>query len=669
MKTKFMNCAAVICLMTGATLFHSCVKDNPVGPQPYIDEGEWTVDETLMDKSYKPGDNFYMYCNGGFWKNTEVDDAKLEYKGNFAELGELQDERVSAMDWPAAKILANAVKRLDQTKAQAEARIQEAMQLIDGIKTREEAWTIMGQLTAMGFQTPIYYDLFSRNSKMMLFITMDDDIDFEELTLTEGFKSEMCIAAPTDKNRKSMKWRLKYDPGLLSKMQAIDGGAETRGLSPKQWPMLVAVSEGMGLPTDLVYTILSDPDASDDKLVREEKIENLEKWQQMDVAQLVNELKKRINDDASIVSSEAFAAMNSKRQQPVTMNDVLSGIIDSYLIYDKARHFTDTYITPNDKVRTLDISEKLRQTFRERIAQSEWMSEGSKQSATEKLDAMVFNVAYPDVWYEEGFPKLVDGQSLLEDLLAMRRAKLDLNKRLMGMSTQRACFHALMVDMDLTIANACYCPNFNSMNIFPIWMLKPNYDPMANIAQNYSIFCVIGHEMTHGFDTNGSMFDKNGDAGDLFNNNTADRQEYLKRAQQLKDCYSAFEVMPDKLPGLHADGDYTITENIADLGGFQIAYNTYLKKLKADGVNGEQYTLQRQYFYRGYANLWRAKYSAAHAKLQTVGDENGKGKNIHSLARERINGVVINIDDWYTLFSVHPGQDLYRAPSERVLIW
>ena len=93
------------------------------------------------------------------------------------------------------------------------------------------------------------------------------------------------------------------------------------------------------------------------------------------------------------------------------------------------------------------------------------------------------------------------------------------------------------------------------------------------------------------------------------------------------------------------------------------------KKLKADGVNGEQYTLQRQYFYRGYANLWRAKYSAAHAKLQTVGDENGKGKNVHSLARERINGVVINIDDWYTLFSVHPGQDLYRAPSERALIW
>ena len=196
-------------------------------------------------------------------------------------------------------------------------------------------------------------------------------------------------------------------------------------------------------------------------------------------------------------------------------------------------------------------------------------------------------------------------------------------------------------------------------------MMEPFKDETLNEAHNYVIFSVCGHEITHGFDTNGAGYNKIGDPGDIWASD-ADKQEFLRRTKMLEECYSGFEVMPWSLPGLHNDGAYTLPENIADLGGFLIAYDTYVRHLRDTGFTGDQFDLQRRRFYLAYAWLWHAKYSAMWAQDRTVDPD---ARNVHSLARERVNGVCSNTDDWYNLFDVKEGDKLFRKVDERVRIW
>ena len=122
--------------------------------------------------------------------------------------------------------------------------------------------------------------------------------------------------------------------------------------------------------------------------------------------------------------------------------------------------------------------------------------------------------------------------------------------------------------------------------------------------------------------------------------------------------------------GMKNDGAYTVTENIADLGGFFLTYDSYVRHLKNQGFTGEQLRLQQQRFYEAYAYFWCAKWNVTHARNCTIGDASkGIKKDEHSLFRERLNGVVSNTDDWYDLFGVKEGDKLYLAPKDRIRIW
>ena len=131
--------------------------------------------------------------------------------------------------------------------------------------------------------------------------------------------------------------------------------------------------------------------------------------------------------------------------------------------------------------------------------------------------------------------------------------------------------------------------------------------------------------------------------------------------------YDSLDVLPDELPGVKAHGDVTLGENIADLGGMEIAWQAYLNRLKADGYTGDQLKLMKQRFFRVYAELWRSKYGAKYIKDIAFGEEDGRPDE-HSLDKERVNGVVANVDGWYDAFGITGGA-LYRKPAERIKIW
>ena len=313
--------------------------------------------------------------------------------------------------------------------------------------------------------------------------------------------------------------------------------------------------------------------------------------------------------------------------------------------------------------------EELREAFRDRLSKSVWMSEASKTVMIDKLNKMTFYAGKPDEWIDVE-PDFTGSTCALDDLMRIRKARLETQKKMIGMEKEKAAFHVvagfLGEKVTLDILNANYMNNFNALFIFPAWLLEPLYSDKNEDAVNYAALVVAAHEITHGFDAKGVRFEADGDQveGSILKD-PADAQKFQSLTQLLVECYSAFEVLPDELPGLHNDGAFTLNENIADLGGFEIAYSAFVKHMEDKGVSGDELTKQKRHFYQAYANLWRSKYTPYFAQENT----NGKDRDNHSLDKERINGVVSNTDAWYDLFNVKEGQKLYLPLNKRAHIW
>lgn len=654
MNTKIVKylitLTAVLCCTMTAAVLTACTDtiDNPSAPaeEPaVVDNGKWHVTEEIMDKTVRPGDDFFMYCVGGYWKNTVVDD-NTPFKMLF--LQQIIDEMkrlVAPMTLPSIeKTLADADKNDDATIKAQKAVLQSAIDRVNALTTKEEAWKLMAELYMEGYRVPLQPVLFSKNRKTAVVLDTRTNRDFARRQVL---------------SKESLSWQLANNPEVLARVEPVRD-ASTRGFDNDKWPMVVTFFNTLGIALDDVYAINDYPSAIESGVETEER--NMLYWQGKSVEEWKSSLIFVLEQNA------VFFDENAAAKASTTCKEAVNNFLDGALWYEQSRAFAKAHVTADLKQRVTEYAEELRQTFRERIRQSEWLSEGSKQNAIEKLDMMGFNIGAPDEWFEEGIADLSQEQTLFDDIRAIRRAKMNLIRKLTGMPTQRAGFHQVILEeMPLTEVNSCYMPSGNYMNIFPAFMMAPFVDPQQNTAHNYANMIVWGHEMTHGFDTQGSNYNKEGDLGQLWATE-ADSQEFQRRAKQLIDCYNAFDVMPLET-GLKADGAFTVAENVADLGGFFLAYDSYIKYLDKQGFKGEQRRLQMQRFYEACGYHWGGKWTADHALKRTGDARRSEEKDNHSLFHERLNGVVINTDDWYDLFGVKPGDKLYLAPEKRARIW
>ena len=650
MKKYLMTLAAAFCCAMTMAVFTACTDkiDNPAYPvdEPSaVDEGKWHVTEEIMNKSIRPGDDFFMYCNGGYWNSTVVDETN-SFKRLF--MGKLQDEmdkRVASLTLPSkVKTLADAEKTDAETIAAQKAKLQSAIDRVNALTTTEEAWQLLTDLYLEGYRTPLEPISFAMHGKVAILLNVHLSKDY----------------VPQFWSENSLSWQLAHNPEVLARVHSLTSGG-TRGIDTEKWPMVVTFFNALGVSLDDVYAIDDFP-ALILEGKAEESVATMSLLQNMSVEEWQDFLGSALQDDAVFFDEDAAAAVGT------TCKEAVNNFIDLYNRYEVAAAFGKAYVTPDQKQRMTAFAEELRQTFRERIQNNVWMSAGSKKNATDKLDAMVFNVGAPDEWFEEGFADLSQEETLLDDILAMRRAKTKLLCTLTGKTVKEASFHQVILELPLTIVNSCYSHSGNYMNIYPAYMLYPTYDPQQNDAHNYAHMMAWGHEITHGFDTNGAKYNKLGDVGSIWATD-ADSQEFERRAKQLIDYYSTFDIMPFET-GLKNDGAFTVSENVADLGGFYLAYDSYVKHLNKQGFKGEQLRLQLQRFYEAYSYLWCSKWNERQAITYTIGDESsGTSQNIQSLPRERINGIVSNTDDWYDLFGVMPGDKFYLAPENRIRIW
>jgi len=327
------------------------------------------------------------------------------------------------------------------------------------------------------------------------------------------------------------------------------------------------------------------------------------------------------------------------------------GAIDNSLGEALGQLYVAKYFPPDSKAKMLALVENLRAAYAERVKSLTWMSESTKKAALEKLATFRPKIGYPDKWRDYSALEVRAGDAYGNSI---RAAVWDWNRDVnrLGKPTDRDEW-----GMTPQTVNAYYNPTFNEI-VFPAAILQPPYfDPNADAAVNYgAIGGVIGHEMGHGFDDQGSKSDARGILRTWWA--PEDESAFKKLVDNLAVQYDGYTA----LPGLNVNGRLTLGENIGDLGGLSVALEAYHLSLKGkpapvlDGLSGEQR------FFLSWAQAWRNLTRDERLRVQVMSDP-------HSPPKFRVNGVVRNMDAWYSAFGIQPGDKLYLPPEQRVHIW
>jgi putative endopeptidase len=325
--------------------------------------------------------------------------------------------------------------------------------------------------------------------------------------------------------------------------------------------------------------------------------------------------------------------------------------IDGTLGEEVGQLYVAKYFPAQAKDRMIKLVDNLKLSLSERISKQAWMSDETKAKALDKLNAFIVKIGYPDKWKDYSALE-IKNDSYWANIVRSSEFEYDFNLNKLGKPVDK--MEWLMTPQTV---NAYYNPITNEI-CFPAGILQPPFFYMnADDAVNYgAIGVVIGHEMTHGFDDQGCKYDK---FGNMTNWWTADdATQFQVRTKVLMDYFSSIVVLND----VHANGAYTLGENIADHGGLQISYNAFTKTEQGKtGENIDGFTPQQRFFL-AYANLWAGNVRDEEILRLTKLDP-------HSLGRWRINGALPHIDAWYEAFGIKSGDPMFLPKEKRADIW
>lgn len=370
-------------------------------------------------------------------------------------------------------------------------------------------------------------------------------------------------------------------------------------------------------------------------------------------------LQWKLIDSAANYLSDAFVAQNfefygkvmsgKKEDQPRWKKAV--GTVNGVLGEAVGQMYVEKYFPAAAKERMVQLVKNLQTALGERIQALEWMGEETKAKAMEKLNTFYVKVGYPDKWKDYSSLN-IEKDSYYANI--KRAEKFALNEMIekAGKPVDIDEWH-----MTPQTVNAYYNPTTNEI-CFPAGILQyPFFDMNADDAFNYgAIGVVIGHEMTHGFDDQGRQFDKEGNLKDWWTADDAER--FNARSKVLVDYFNAIEV----LPGLQANGELTLGENIADHGGLQVAYQAFKNATKDAPLAEKDGFTPEQRFFLAYSGVWAGNIRDEQIRVYTKSDP-------HSLGRWRVNGALPHINAWYEAFGITETDPMYLAPEKRASIW
>ena len=372
-----------------------------------------------------------------------------------------------------------------------------------------------------------------------------------------------------------------------------------------------------------------------------------------------NYLRWKVIDAAAPYLSDAFVEGNfefygktiSGQQENRPRWKRAVGTVNSVLGEEVGRMFVEKYFPAEAKDRMISLVDNLKKALGERISALEWMGDSTKAKALEKLSTFYVKVGYPDKWRDYSALD-IKGDSYFANIVRSNVFEYDYMMAKAGKPVDRTEWQ-----MTPQTVNAYYNPTTNEI-CFPAGILQyPFFDMQADDAFNYgAIGVVIGHEMTHGFDDQGRLYDKDGNLSDWWSQ--ADADNFKTRAQVLVDWFDAIEV----LPGLHANGSLTLGENIADFGGIQVAFQAFRNATASEPLPVKDGFTPEQRFFIAYANLWATNIRDEQIRYLTQMD-------VHSLGKWRVNATLPHVAEWYEAFGIDADDAMYLAPEKRASIW
>ena len=458
-------------------------------------------------------------------------------------------------------------------------------------------------------------------------------------------KIETALADSAFTREESRNIPLMYNPRTFAQLK--------ESYPAINWDRFFIETMGIASPDTVIVTELKSV-AQADKLMStlsDREIKDYYLWK------YVNQASSALSDDFTNANFEFSKVMSGVQElRPLWKRalDATEGALGEAV----GELYVEKYFPASSKEYMLGLVENLRTALGKHIQNLDWMSDSTKARAQEKLAAFTVKIGYPDKWKDYTSMEINPELSYYD------------NMHNVGMWHQKETYAKWGKPVDRTewgmtpqTVNAYYNPLANEI-VFPAAILQaPFFDPNASDAENYGgIGVVIGHEMTHGFDDQGRNFDANGNMVNWWTD--ADSKAFEEKTKGLIAQFDEVEV----LPGVHANGQYTLGENIADQGGLRVAMTAFLDAQAKKGVDvkSEEAKIDgftpEQVFYMNYANLWANNIRDEEIRSLTTGD-------VHSLGKNRVNVTLRNITPFFEAFGITEGQPMYRPESERIVIW
>ncbi|OIM99339.1 peptidase M13 [Idiomarina sp. MD25a] len=640
-----------------------------------------------FDKSARPQDDLNQYVNGAWMEKTEIPDDRSSV-GSFFDLRERNQERLHKIIEKSANMQAAAgtnerkvgdffnaymdVETLNELGAKPIQSDLESINALDSYESVAEYFAHMSRMsTSIPFGFYVYPDAKDPQTNAMYvsqsglglpdreYYLSDEDKFKEFRTAYVEYISDVMEMAGVDNAEAAAERVLELETKLA---EAQWTRVESRNADKTYNKMTASeVDELFGSFDFTRYLSAANLSDVDNMVIRQPSyFEKLgEMFTDVDLQTWKDYLSfKVINDAASILSEDfsdrrfAFYGTTLRgipEQEPRWKRgvDATNSVLGEVL----GQVYVKEYFPPEAKEKMEGLIENLRAAYADSIQGLDWMTDETKEKALQKLAKFDPKVGYPNEWRDYS-----DLDISSTDLVGNYKAYAEFNyneeiEKIGGPVDEE--------DWGMTpqTVNAYYSPVRNEI-VFPAGILQPPFfDMNAEMAVNYGgIGAVIGHEMGHGFDDQGSKYDGEGNLNSWWTD--ADREAFDKRGKALSAQYSAYEP----IEGVNINGDLTLGENIGDLAGLTIAYEAYMKSLDGeqapvmDGFTGPQRV------FIGWAQVWRGKYREDAIRQQVLSDP-------HSPAEYRVNGTVVNVPAFYEAFDVKPGDELYVAPENRVTIW
>ncbi len=458
-------------------------------------------------------------------------------------------------------------------------------------------------------------------------------------------KIETALADSAWTKEQSRNIPAMYNPRTFEQLKAL--------YPHVNWDRFFIETMGIESPETVIVTELSSVAQADNLLatLTDREIKDYYLWKY--VAQAAGKL----SDDFSDAAFEFNKVVSGVEQQRPRWKRAL-GATEGAMGEAVGQLYVEKYFPESSKQYMIGLVENLRTALGKHIINLPWMTDETKLKAIKKLSAFTVKIGYPDQWKDYSTMIIDPEKSYYENMHSVSMWHQADTYSKWGKPVDRTEW-----GMTPQTVNAYYNPLANEI-VFPAAILQaPFFDPAASDAENYGgIGVVIGHEMTHGFDDQGRNFDAEGNMVNWWT--LEDAEAFEKLTAGLIKQFDEVEV----LPGLHANGQYTLGENIADQGGLRISRTAFLDSQRKKGVdiNSEEAKIDgftpMQAFYLNYANLWANNIRDEEMRSLTTGD-------VHSLGKNRVNVTLRNIEPFFEAFSIKEGDKMFRPVEERVIIW